>query len=833
MSLNAIRIARQFVQPFPVFRVAKKFALIPLGGLVAAALLSQSVLAQEDEIEEIVVTADPIGLSEDNSTDSVFGTTRSLLETPRSVSIISAETMERYGIEDIDDFITTTPGTFGGSFFGVPGAITIRGSVSETYFRGFKRALNQGLFPTPLGASERVEIVRGPVPVIYGAGRVGGLMNFYPKTVGSAGMSASDGASGGLSYTAGSYGKNNFTGEVNLPFLMGGRETGLSIYAELEDSEHYFRGRKPEHQLLQLAFTHELENGFSIEAGGMYYNSEGYFQTAGWNRLTQELLDDGTYVTGYDTDLQDLDGNGRLTPSEIDAVVGTFFGTSNIRTLIDFGIFAVPDAYGLDTDVGTTKLSTRDVFLSDQEIADSKSITGYLDLNKEFANSNLSLQLFVDNMEGDIWVTTGFSAQHEMDVFEARASYDFGFEFSNDVSADFFVTASHRSYESELRENFLSGYLVVDRRDLSVGARGNDVFDSPLVTNAGSDSIPWDSNFDSKWTDTGIALVSDIKIGGLGILLGGRYDEYDVDSIDTGATIFDPSLANVKLEGNDDDFSWSASLSYTTPIGLVPYVTYSEGSELNDNSNGGVSPGPVRDGFLFGSELTEFGVNFSLIGDTLFGSAAFYDQERQISDPFGNVSTETSEGFEFEMSYLISDNWSMTGAFTKQEFNIPPPGACFSGNGEFLVIPPTHSVVNLFGTPVTGVQGYGGIFAALNASCLPELEEGYKRKTIPDTVATAFLTYTSDETRYGVFGATFGGTHVSKTSGVTAGAVVIPSYNVFRAAAFMEYERYQLTATVDNLFDETYFQPLQGVYQEVSVLPGIGRTFRIKATVNF
>jgi len=832
MSLIATRIVKQIFQCVSETLDLRKFGRMFLGGIVAIALMPLSALAQdEEELEEIIVTADPIGLTKDNSTDSVFGTNRSLTDTPRSISIISATTMERYGIEDIDDFITTTPGTFGGSFFGVPGAITIRGSVSETYFRGFKRALNQGLFPTPLGASERVEIVRGPVPVIYGAGRVGGLLNFYPKTVSAAGMKASDGATGSLSYTAGSYNKNNFTGELNLPFLIAGRESGLSVYGEVEDSESFYRGRKPEHQLLQLAFTHDLGNGFSIEAGGMYYNSDGYFQTAGWNRLTQDLIDNGTYITGRDTDLQDVDGNGRLTPSEIDPVVGTFFGTSNIRTLIDFGIFAVPPAYGLDTGLGTTQLDTRTVFLSDQAIADSDSLTGYLDLNKEFDNSKLSLQLFFDNMDGDLYVSTGFAAQHEMDVFEARASYEFGVEFNDQTSADFFLTASYKTYDSELRENFLSGYLVLDRRDLSVGAQGNDIFDSPFTQETGG--IGWDSNYDSSWSDTGIALVSDFKVGDLGIILAGRYDSYDVDSIDTGTTIFDPSLANVRLSNDDNDFSWSASVNYATPVGLVPYFTYAEGSELNDNSNGGVSPGPVRDGFLFGSQLMEYGVKFNVMDGTLFGAATFYDQERQIADPFGNVNDETSEGFEFEMNYLITDNWSMTGAFTKQEFNIPPPGACFSGQGEFLVIPPTHSVVNLFGTQVTAEQGYGGIFAALNASCLPELQGGYERKTIPDTVTTAFLTYTSDETRYGVFGATFGGTHVSKTSGVTAGAVVLPSYSVYRAALFANMDRYQVTATIDNVFDKRYFQPLQGVYQEVSVLPGTGRIFRIKATVSF
>ncbi|WP_411817840.1 TonB-dependent siderophore receptor [Hyphococcus sp. DH-69] len=802
---------------------------------VAFAAVSPAVAQGNDEsYDEIVVYADPVGLSEETSSDSVFGVSRSLLETPRSVSIVSDTTMERYGIEDIDDFITTTPGTFGGSFFGVPGAISIRGSVSETYYRGFKRALNQGLFPTPIGSSDRVEIVRGPVPVIYGAGRVGGLLNFYPKTVDGEGITTDDGIHGSVSFTGGSYGKKNGSIELIAPFKLAGRESGISVYAEIEDSKHFYRGREPEHQLVQFAFSHELPAGMSFEAGGMYYHSDGYYQTPGWNRVTQDLIDNGTYITGRDTDLTDIDGNGRLTPNEVDAAVGTFFGASNIRTLVDFGVYGIPDAYKLDTGVGTGQLDRRTVFMSDQEIAESESFTGYVDLKKEFDDdSTLSLQLFYDQIDGDLFVSYGFAAQHEMKVFEARASYDFGVELGDNANLDMFFTASHRRYDAELRENFLSGYLVLDRRDLLAGPQGNDIFDSPFSEEPGGIGIGWDTDGDSRWTDTGVAAVADLKVGDLGIVLGGRYDHYDTTAIDTGNTVFDPSLANTRYDGKEGDFSYSASVNYTTPFGLVPYFTYAEGSELNDSANGGITPGAVRDEILFGSELLEGGVKFSLLDNKLFGSATVYKQERQRVDSFGNKSPEESKGFEFEMSYIITENWSMTGAATVQNYKIPAPGACGSGQGEYLVIPPNHPSANLFGSPVALEDGYGGLFAALNASCIPELQNGYDLAGIPDTVFSSFLTYTSDETQYGTFGATFGGTRVAETGGRIDGAIVLPAYTVFRAAAFADFGRFQVTATIDNLFDKTYFQPLQDVYQEVGALPGVGRTFQIKGVMNF
>ncbi|MDZ7643042.1 MAG: hypothetical protein U5K76_01660 [Woeseiaceae bacterium] len=116
---------------------------------------------------------------------------------------------------------------------------------------------------------------------------------------------------------------------------------GLSVYAEYEDSESFYRGREPEQQVLQASFNADLGSGFSMEFGGMYYASDGYNQTPGWNRLTQNLIDNGTYITGRDTFVSDLGGTGYLTRSDFDAAVGTFFGASQITQYLEF-FFGLP-----------------------------------------------------------------------------------------------------------------------------------------------------------------------------------------------------------------------------------------------------------------------------------------------------------------------------------------------------------------------------------------------------------------------------------------------------------------------------------------------------------
>ena len=74
------------------------------------------------------------------------------------------------------------PSTFTTSIFGINGNVNVRGIPSDTYFRGVKRLENTQLFPSPITAMGRLEVVRGPPSPIYGPGKVGGYTNFVPKS---------------------------------------------------------------------------------------------------------------------------------------------------------------------------------------------------------------------------------------------------------------------------------------------------------------------------------------------------------------------------------------------------------------------------------------------------------------------------------------------------------------------------------------------------------------------------------------------------------------------------------------------------------------------------
>ncbi|MYE13495.1 MAG: TonB-dependent receptor plug domain-containing protein, partial [Gammaproteobacteria bacterium] len=161
---------------------------LAVGLLTAWFSVGLPVCAAEDEpdADETVTvrgdTVDRIGIVPSEPVDVVFGLDKSLFETPRSATSIAVETMDRLGMTDIDDLVMLSPSSFTQSFFGVSGSLDLRGTSGENYFNGIRRLDNPGNYATPIGAADRVDIVRGPASVIYGASKIGGYMNFVPKS---------------------------------------------------------------------------------------------------------------------------------------------------------------------------------------------------------------------------------------------------------------------------------------------------------------------------------------------------------------------------------------------------------------------------------------------------------------------------------------------------------------------------------------------------------------------------------------------------------------------------------------------------------------------------
>lgn len=754
-------------------------------------------------MDSITVTArDPAGLLERAPSNTVFGLSKPLLETPRSASFVSALTLDRYGVRTIDDLVEVSPGAFTDSYYGVAGSLALRGTLAENYFRGFKRVENRGTYPTPLPAAERVEIVRGPPTPIFGPGKVGGLLNFSPRTARIEDRYLSE-PTGEVELAGGAYGLKRVSGQIGLPAKFGAVEGGLYAYAEAEDADSFYRGIHPSHQLAQLSAEFDLAHGWTLSFGGMAYRSRGYVQTPGWNRLTQALIDNGTYVTGQDTTLVDRDGNGRLTPNEIGAggLIAGYFGFTP-RT---------DPRFTLDSGVGTAKLSPRTVFISGRDFSNTDTRTAYADIARQVGAGVFKAQAFYDALTNERFVSYGFPGAYDAHVSELRVSYAAPFDLGP-FKTQSVVGASLRQYRGTGKESFNGGNLSLDRRDLTRGATATDIFDDPFSAEPGGIGLTWETDVRSHWRDGGLFATTDLVWRGLSLTAGGRYDRYRVTSRDDGTVVFGPTPGR-DYAAEKGDWTWSTSLSWKAPGGLMPYVTYAEASALELNQSGGVAPNLLmNDSWLSNSLLAEAGVKARLFGDVLTGSLAAYRQARTQLALNSAVQGVRGRGVELELRWLATRRLSFTFAGAIQKTRIKGP------DGSFVVIPPSA-------VGVSGVNGYGGAYALYALSGL--VPGDYVNTQVPRSVASLFAVYSGQTHAWGQAGGTLGVTRVSHTQGVIPGAVRLPAYAVVSGSAYLQRGDWRMTANIDNLFDKRFFTPVADVYANVAALPGVGRTWRV------
>jgi iron complex outermembrane receptor protein len=789
---------------------------------------------------DVVVTADRAGLLEKRPSSTVLGLNKPLIETPRSATAVSAVTIERYGIQTVNDLVAVSPSTYTASFYGIPGSLDIRGNFADNYFLGFKLIENKGTYTTPLGDASQIEIVRGPPSPIYGPGKVGGFLNFVPKSAKSESLTQ---PAGEIDATVGSYNLWNVTGQVGAPIKFGSADGGIYAYGEYSNGGSFYRGIHPEHELSEVSVNFNLPNQWSFFADGLIYGSSGDVQTPGWNRLTQSLVDNRTYITGRNTTLMNTPGVPYLTPAQTvppGSVIA--FGaypnifTSNFAFTNSGGglYYALPineplgdQRFVLNSPgAGTTvKLDPRTVDVGPLDF--SNTLTGHMVMGvaKDFANdSTLKLQFFYDGLENKRYVSYGFPAWFRANTYEGRLTYDFKWTgFDDYVKINTIVGANDRYYQGRDMQSFNSGLIALDRRDLSVGATPTDTICDPFALGIKGDQVPtncqgWEEDIHSTENDAGIFGTTDIQIGRLDLILGGRYDWYSVRSSDTGILSFD---APGPVSASKGDGTYSVSATYKLPWGFMPYITYAKASSLEVQQAGDIKPNDILSGgWLSHSDLTEGGVKFQLLNNTIVGSIDGYLQNRTLLAGFNSAALNTrATGGEIEIRYLATKNLSFT----------------FSGDVQRTeVIGADHSTDYVPAYVVCGqnltceLNSWGGAFLVFDFSTLPGRHGSYKLSTIPDTVLSFYGNYITDEHEWGRAGLTVGVTYVSSTSGTVLNAITYPGYELVNASAFYQRGPYEVDLNIDNLLDTFYVTPNSDpTYSNVSALPGVGREWRL------
>ncbi len=790
---------------FNLSPLAKAFAMTTAVALSSQAFAQEETEVKEKDVEKIQVTGS-LGSLPGQDVESVFGFGKSILETPRSASTISQEQMERFNVSDIDELVAFAPGTFTQSFFGVAGSLDVRGTPGEVYFRGVRRLDNPGNYPTPIGASSSVDIVRGPASPIYGPAKIGGYLNFNPKSAKVGRGQYLDSPTGQFSYTTGSWDKNVLTAEVGGPGKLAGKELGYYIYAEQENSDSYYRNSETDQTVLQAAFDMDLTENLSVEFGGMYHKYDGN-QNAGWNRVTQDLIDNGTYITGNAKPL-DADGDGSISHFE-------YFAANlfvEVDPLTEDGSSFSDDMALID--VGTAQLGRDQTLIAADDVLENEVTTLYFDMIYYADEWEIKNQFFYESYENLNENAYGFSQFHDAYVIEDKVIFATEYE-SDSLFAQFQFSPSIRYTDFESGDDFINEFF--DRRDLTGPSTALDR--RLLATRAGFGY----SNYDvGNYLNLGVAAMTDLTWeNGWNVVLGLRYDSVDVESTTPGGITLFGGDEDVTAEDKEDGISWNASVSYKTDFGLIPYVTVAEQATIVAGQGANIDVENIPGGFFDTSELFEYGVKGSFLDDSLYVALSFYEQERTDINAQSTVTNNTTlnEGTEFELRWVVNEQLVLTAVYTNIEvtnLTVLDGGGFqfgFFGAEDFANI--DDPSIFFGGTP-NGNTAYGNLSA---------IKAGIPENTYGLTATYDFLNG---------YAASVSVVNADEVSSGFSGSVTLPSYTLVNAGVSYQADDWSVNLTVKNLTDEDYFRSnFPDLFGSQIVLPELPRHWNAKFTYSF
>ena len=808
--------------------------------IIASAILTVGLSSYAAEMEEIVVKGD-LGSLPGKNVKSVFGFNKSILETPRSVSTISEEMMERFNMQDIDELVALAPGSFTQSFFGVAGGLDVRGTPGETYFRGVRRLDNPGNYPTPIGASDRIDVVRGPASPIYGPSKIGGYLNFNPKSarIEETGQFIPE-QTGALSFTTGSWDKSVITAEVGGPGNLGDTDFGYYVYGEVENSGSYYDNSAVDQNLLQMSFDLDLRDNVRVQLGGMWHDYSGN-QIAGWNRLTQELIDHGTYVTGTAKPL-DTNGDGRISHQEFDTDGDGFTNLNPFRfDFINQGANGGQLLPGNTDDIGFLEILTGDlsqlaldnpgigkikgnnVLVAPEDKLENTVTTLYLDVIVTTASDwEYKNQLFYEQYDNVNENAYGFSQFHDSWVIEDKLVISKSFPMDN-MTASVQISPSIRHTDFRHGDDYTNEYF--DRRDLTGPSTALDK--RLLATQIDDDYTEY---YIGDYTNLGFAVMGDFVFNnGLSVLLGVRYDTIDIESkqpvdklLFASSNNFCPAAGCENSDASDDvdGVSWTASVSYEFDNGLIPYITASTQATMIVGQGAEAVTSNISSGGIFDeSELQEIGLKGSLLDNALYFGVALYKQERTDFSAQSIVTNQTTEteGAEVEVRWVVNENLLLTFGYS----HIEVTNLSTKENGRRFSFIGCDDMQNIACDLI-----YGGTLGG-NVS---NIASGSRRAGMPEDIFTMTGTYDFGN------GWTVNGSiiDVDEVASSYSNAVTLPEYTLINLGVAFQTEDWLFSVSGKNLTDEEYFRSnFPNLFGGTIVLPELPRHFNARFQYKF
>jgi iron complex outermembrane receptor protein len=668
--------------------ITRTSLLLALASGLTGALFAQKAPAVQEpvtELEKFIISESAASASgglmpTSRPSDSVFGSAKSVLDIPRSVTVLTPELMEKFGIRSFDDIARVVAGGERPNYYGVPGAPVIRGDFAGTFFIGMQRAYQRNEMPTSFGSLEGMDIVRGPAPGNFGPTQGGGYINFLPKSP------YYDKFRGSLRTTVGSYDYFNTQVDVGGPFLALGKPAAFRISLTNQNADSYYKNVKNDYISLYGSLKARIAPGVSLFTGAEYYSYKSN-ENAGWNRVTQDLIDHGNYIVGEVPNITSANAGGYVLPGAV-PFVGVFGAANPGTAAVDnTGGGIIPPANYVATlspslrallspkgeytsaffNAGgkafTTKIDGNQVLADASDFADAKNFLYFADLvDNRSANLTLKNQFILD------WIDT-----------KKVSSYGYAFNMKQFIAEDK-VSAEHKftgilstlTYGGSLRYSFahqLQDFAAepFSRRDISSAqiSANSVVLTGPQRPLVGDTRNLW-----SQGADTDLYQLAAFSVGELKFsesfstyfslrVEGASFTNKVPQSYERSAL-----RGQQTAKGGKNYYMASVNPIFKLTPNLSLYASGLYGTALNPTQGGNVS----SEANFGETSLAEGGIKASLLDNTLFATfSAYYSTLSRFNNITNNPYGLRNQGVEIEATWLVNKRLSIIANFGVKE----------------------------------------------------------------------------------------------------------------------------------------------------------------------
>lgn len=229
---------------------------------------------------------------------SIYGKDSSVLDTPRVVSQVSEQQFREDVIRSADDLVKYAPSITRGGGQNANFAPQIRGQNSEV-FQDSQRIYSTR-HPTNLNAYEGADIVAGPTGVIFApTSGSGGYINYLTKKPNFNKAETNISGTVGSIYS-GKGAEPNFSVSIDHTAPIS-KELAFRVSATAQKTDDYYDNVKNNFNAFYGALAWRPNDRLRVDWNISYDDYYDFNVTHGWNRASQQSVDNGLYYKGRAT----------------------------------------------------------------------------------------------------------------------------------------------------------------------------------------------------------------------------------------------------------------------------------------------------------------------------------------------------------------------------------------------------------------------------------------------------------------------------------------------------------------------------------------------------